>query len=430
MLGQTDTTPGSYPGIIDDLGRRARNAALQLATIPSETKNRALHGIANAIDAARQVILDANSEDLKSAKERGTSAAMLDRLRLDDARIAKMSAGVRHVATLPDPVGETLTQWTRDDGLEITKTAVPIGVIGIIYESRPNVTADAAVLCLKAGNATILRGGSEAFRTNRAIETAIQSGIVKAGLPGDSVQLVPFTDRQGVDLLAGADRYVDLLIPRGGRGLIEAVTKAARVPVIKHYDGICAAYIHAEADLKKAIALVLNGKTQRPGVCNALETLLVDASAAPKLLPPLADALLDAHVELRCDPRAADVLAPRPVRLADDTDFRTEFLDLIIAVKVVNDIDDAIDHINSHGSRHSDLIVTENADAANRFLAAIDSATVYWNASTRFTDGGEFGFGAEIGISTDKLHARGPMGLRELTSYKYLLRGNGQIRGC
>ncbi len=407
----------------------ARQAAHALACEPAGRKNEGLHAIANALEEGLEDLLKANARDLEAGQKRGLSKALLDRLRLDEKRIATMVEGVRQVAGLTDPVGRREREWRRADGLHIEKVRVPIGVIGIIYESRPNVTVDAAVLCLKAGNATILRGGSEAFESNQALGSRIRHGLERAGLPPHAIQLVPFTDREGVRLLAEATGEVDLLIPRGGKGLIDAVVAHARVPMIKHYDGVCVAFLHAAADPAKAAAVIHNGKVQRPGVCNALETLLIDRETPDVVLLEVVDRLLAAGVELRCDEVARARLGDRVTVPAEEEDFQTEFLDLIMAVKVVDGVEAAIRHINTFGSHHSDVILTENAAVAERFLQAVDSATVYWNASTRFTDGGEFGFGAEIGISTDRLHARGPMGLEELTTYKYLLRGNGQVRG-
>jgi glutamate-5-semialdehyde dehydrogenase len=358
----------------------------------------------------------------------GLNAAAIDRLRLTPERIGAMAKGVREVAVLPDPCGEIIREWTRPNGLKITKIRVPIGVVGIIYESRPNVTADAAVLCVKSGNACILRGGKEAIHSNSAIARALSAGAVNAGLSADVIQLVAFTDREGVRLLAQMDRYLDVIVPRGGHALIEAVVEHARMPVIKHYHGVCHVFVDREADLAMAENIVINAKCQRPGVCNALETLLVHRDVAEKFLPSVAQALRDKNVELRGDERTRAVLGDG-VKVATEADWTAEYLDLILSVRVVDSLEQAIDHIESYGSHHSDAIVTANDSAARKFLAAVDSAAVFWNASTRFSDGGEFGFGAEIGISTDKLHARGPMGLEELTTYKYLVSGAGQVRG-
>ena len=400
--------------------------------ISTEQKNAGLIAMADELKASEADILAANARDVEKARANGLSAAMLDRLTLNAKRLTAMADGVRQVAALPDPVGESIRDWTRPNGLHIQKKRVPIGVIGIIYESRPNVTADAAVLCAKTGNATILRGGSESIESNVAIAGALSRGGAKAGLPADAILLIPVTDREAVRHLCEMDQYLDCIVPRGGKGLIETVVRHARMPVIKHYDGICAMYVDAAADLAMAEALILNAKVQRPGVCNAIETVVVHSSILGKFTATAGRALLEKGVQLRCDDRAFSQLSTlnsQLVTLAKEEDFRTEFLDLILAVKVVNSPAEAIEHIETHGSHHSDCIITEDAAEAERFLAEVDSATVYWNASTRFTDGGEFGFGAEIGISTDKLHARGPMALEELTTYKYVLRGNGQVRG-
>lgn len=414
-----------------ELGRRARAASRALAQLSSEQKNGALLSMANELVARSEEILAANADDLARARSGDLGGAMLERLSLNPARVEAMAGGIRAVAALPDPVGEMIEQWTRPNGIRIFKVRVPIGVIGIIYESRPNVTSDAAVLCIKTGNATLLRGGSEAIRSNLAIAEALEAGGRKAGLPNDSIQLVPRTEREGVRLMAEMDRFVDLIIPRGGKALIEAVVSAARMPVIKHADGICIVYVDKEADLDMAVNIVTNAKTQRPGVCNAIETVLVAHSVAPAFLRKLGARLAEKNVELRADDTAFAELSAQGyerLRHAADEDWSTEFLDLILALRVVDSVDDAIAHIERFGSHHSDCIVTRDEATAERFLHQVDSATVYWNASTRFTDGGEFGFGAEIGISTDKLHARGPMGLEELTTYKYIIRGDGQVR--
>ena len=384
--------------------------------------------MADALEASGEDILAANGRDLAAAPGYGLNAAAVDRLKLDAARIRAMAEGVRQVASLPDPCGEIIRQWTRPNGITITKIRVPIGVVGIIYESRPNVTADAAVLCLKSGNACILRGGKEAIHSNTAIARALSAGAVKAGLPGEVIQLVPFTDREGVRLLAQMDRYLDVIVPRGGHALIEAVVEHARMPVIKHYHGVCHVYVDQAADLVMAEEIAVNAKCQRPGVCNAMETLLVHRDVAEKFLPAVADALRAKGVELRGDRRTSEVLGSG-VKAAMEEDWTTEYLDLILSIRVVDSLEAAIDHIEHYGSHHSDSIVTTDEAAARKFLAAVDSAAVFWNVSTRFSDGGEFGFGAEIGISTDKLHARGPMGLEELTTYKYLVTGDGQVRG-
>ena len=410
-----------------DLGRRAKAAARALARLSTTRKNAGLLAMADALDAHRDTILAANALDVDAARAAGLSGAMLDRLRLDEKRLAAMADGVRAVAALEDPVGETLRAWTRPNGLAIRKVRVPIGVVGIIYESRPNVTSDAAVLCTKTGNAAILRGGSEALRSNLAIADALRDGAARAELPADSILLVPRTDRDAVRHLAEMDRYVDMIVPRGGTALIETVVRHARMPVIKHYHGVCILYVDRAADLDMAERILLNAKCQRPGVCNAVETLLVHRDAADEFLPRAATALWKEGVEVHGD-RAVRGLLGQRVLPATEEDWTTEYLDLKLAVRVVGDLDEAVAHIEAYGSHHSDAIVTADEGAAERFLNEVDSATVYWNASTRFTDGGEFGFGAEIGISTDKLHARGPMALEELTTYKYVIRGTGQVR--
>ena len=418
---------------IHAIGAAARAASRLLATTSSERKNAALLAMAEQLLSHSDAILSANAIDLKAGEKNGLSPSMLDRLRLDANRLSSMAEGIRTAAALPDPVGKVLKEWTKDNGLVLSKISVPIGVIGIIYESRPNVTSDAAVLCLKAGNAVILRGGSEAIHSNKAIAMALQAGAAQAGLPEASIQLIPVTDREAVRILCEMDAYLDCIVPRGGKGLIETVVKHARMPVIKHYDGICAIYVDKEADLAMAGDIVVNAKCQRPGVCNAAETLLLHRDIAASFLAKEVKRLFDQGVELRCDKESISLLPDSLkntalVKAATEEDFRTEFLALILAVKVVDSLEEAITHIETHGSHHSDAIVTGNASTAEIFLQGVDSATVYWNASTRFTDGGEFGFGCEIGISTDKLHARGPMALEELTSYKYQIRGSGQVR--
>ncbi len=419
---------------IHELGRRARRASRLLARAATAQKNAALLAMADEMVAAQTAILAANAHDLAAAQANGLAAAMMDRLRIDEKRLRKMADDVRAVAALPDPVGRVLREWTHPNGMTHTKLSVPLGVIGIIYESRPNVTSDAASLCLKTGNAVILRGGSESLQSNLAIGAALSRGLAKVGLPADAIQLIPVADRAAVKFLCGMDEFVDLIMPRGGRGLIETVVSHARMPVIKHYDGICILYVDREADLAMAETIALNAKCQRPSVCNAIETVLVHREVAAQFFAKTGRALLERGVSLRVDDasRAAlgalDASSATKVTAAQPADYRTEFLDLILAVKVVGSLDEALEHIAANGSHHSDAIITANAATAERFLAEVDSATVYWNASTRFTDGGEFGFGAEIGISTDKLHARGPMGLEELTTYKYVMRGTGQVR--
>lgn len=421
---------------LDTIGKAARKASRFLATSTSAQKNKALTAMVSQIIQDEKEILRANEKDIAAATAAGLTLAMIDRLQLTPTRIATMAESIRVAAALPDPIGKILKEWRHPNGMKFEKITVPIGVIGIIYESRPNVTSDAAILCLKAGNACILRGGSEAFHSNMAIATSLQAGLKTAGLPATAIQLIPSTDREAVRLLCAMDESLDCIIPRGGKGLIETVVKHARMPVIKHDDGICAAYVDESADLAVAEKIILNGKCQRPSACNALETLLLHEAIAALFLKSAAQKLLEAGVTLRCD---AAILALIPgelqsrfakqIQQATPHDFATEFLSLVLAVKRVSSLEEAIDHIDAHGSHHSDLIITENKKQAEKFFSNVDSATVYWNASTRFTDGGEFGFGAEIGISTNKLHARGPMGLEELTSYKYLIHGTGQVRG-
>jgi glutamate-5-semialdehyde dehydrogenase len=407
---------------IHQMGQQARAAAHLLAQLSTDEKNAILREMATSIRSRVPALLAANALDLEAGKAKGLSSAMLDRLKLDETRIEAMALGIEQVATLPDPVGQVLDDWTRPNGIRIEQVRVPIGTIGIIYESRPNVTADAAVLCFKTGNATILRGGSEAIHSNRAIAEALST----ASTPPHAIQLIPFTDRESVAVLAGMDQWLDLIIPRGGKGLIETVVSLARMPVIKHYDGICHLYIDKSADITMAAKLAVDSKTQKPGVCNALETLLVHESIAATALPVIATALRAKGVELRGCGKTQALLSD--IIPATEEDWHTEYLDLILTIKVVSSQLQAITHINHYGSHHTDCIVTFDEIAAERFLREVDSACVFHNVSTRFADGGEFGFGAEIGISTDKLHARGPMGLRELTSYQYRVRGNGQTK--
>ncbi len=407
---------------IHQMGRQARSAAYKLAQLSTDEKNAILRKMAAAIRESVPQLLTANALDLAAGTEKGLSAAMLDRLMLDEKRIEAMAAGIEQVATLPDPVGQVMDAWERPNGIQIAQVRVPIGTIGIIYESRPNVTADAAVLCFKTGNATILRGGSEAIHSNRAIAAALG----QAGAPDHAIQLIPFTDRESVAVLAGMDKWLDLIIPRGGKGLIETVVSLARMPVIKHYDGICHLFVDKAADFNMAVKLTVDSKTQKCGVCNALETLLVHRDVAAGFLPQVAAALRVKNVELRgCEETRAVLTDILP---ATEEDWITEYLDLILSIKIVGSLDEAVSHINTYGSHHTDVIVTQDEPTAERFLREVDSACVFHNVSTRFADGGEFGFGAEIGISTDKLHARGPMGLRELTSYQYRVRGNGQTK--
>ena len=402
--------------------QNARSVKSDIARLSEEQKNNALNAMADALVAATDAILAANALDLEAAKET-ISSVMLDRLRLSTERIDGMAKGIREVAQLPDPVGLLLDEHTRADGLKIQKVSVPMGVIAIIYESRPNVTSDAAALALKSGNVCVLRGGKEAFRSANAIVTALRAGLVKVGIPENAINLVQDTSRSSATALMTANGYVDLLIPRGGAGLINACVRTATVPCIATGTGICHVYVEKTADLDMALKIVKNAKTSRPSVCNAEEVLLVDRAIAPAFLPMLREAL--SQVELRLDSEAAAHIAGTP---AGDADFDTEFLDYILAVKCVEDVNEAVRHIAAHSTGHSEAIITRDADAEAIFTACVDSAAVYVNASTRFTDGGEFGLGCEMGISTQKLHARGPMGLRELTTYKYIVHGNGHIR--
>jgi glutamate-5-semialdehyde dehydrogenase len=420
----------SLADLVTTLAQRARTASYALATAPSARKDVALAKLADLIDASQAEILLANERDLASPEATALSAAARDRLRLDPKRLQHLATSVREVVALPDPVGEILEDIHRPNGLKIRKIRVPIGVIGIIYEARPNVTVDCAVLCLKSGNAAILRGGKECFHTNTALAGLISTALAESGLPPDAVQLVPTTDRSALTTLLKLDHLIHCIIPRGGESLIRYVAENSTIPVIKHYKGVCFVYVDAAADLAMAEAITLNAKTSKPSVCNAAEQLLVHRDVAPTFLPTVARALVGRKVELRCDAASTAILntANVPTVPAAAEDYRTEFLDYIMAVRVVDSLDTAIATINRDSSNHSDAIVTADAAAAQRFLAEIDSATVYWNASTRFTDGFEFGYGAEIGISTDRLHARGPMGLRELCSYKFVIEGNGQVR--
>jgi len=412
-------------------GRRARVAARALARMSTESKNAGLLAMADQLCASAGTILHANDKDVEKATTDQLSLPIIDRLRLDEQRIQAMADGIRQVAVLEDPVGKVIAEWTRPNGLHISKVRVSIGVIGIIYESRPNVTSDAAVLCTKTGNAVILRGGSESIHSNIAIAEALRAGAGNAELPEDSILLISKTGRDAVQHMAQMDQYIDLIVPRGGRALIETVVRYARMPVIKHYVGVCIAYVDKEADLDMAVRIVVNAKTQRPGVCNAIESVLVHRDIAPHFFKRIAPILAGKKVQLRADPDSfhhLSALGYQPLQSACDQDWTTEYLDLILAARMVDSIEAAIAHVEKCGSHHSDVIITRDAARAEKFLNEVDSATVYWNASTRFTDGGEFGFGAEIGISTDKLHARGPMALEELTTYKYIIRGEGQIR--
>jgi glutamate-5-semialdehyde dehydrogenase len=424
----TRTVPQSVPEIMNVIGRAARAAALVLSIASTDQKNRALRAAAAALRARRHKILAANDRDMQGAAAKGLPPAMLDRLKLDEARVEAMARGLEDIEHLADPIGTVLAEWTRPNGMVIQRRRVPLGVIGIIYESRPNVTADAGALCLKSSNAVILRGGSESANSSAAIHACLDQGLIVAGLPGSCIQLVPTTDRAAVGyMLAEMVGDIDVIVPRGGKSLVARVRQEARVPVIGHLEGVCHVYVDRAADLQMAKDIVLNAKLRRTGVCGSAETLLVDRACAATHLAPLLRMLLDAGCEVRGDEASAGV--DERVRPATEQDWYTEYLDAIIAARVVDDVDAAIAHIRQYGSQHTDCIVTDDAAAAERFLARVDSAIVLHNASTQFADGGEFGMGAEIGISTDKFHARGPVGVEQLTSYKYLVRGSGQVRG-
>ena len=418
-----------------ELARRAKAASRELAKLTTAEKNACLLAMAQALEKNAVSIKEANALDMAAGAASGLSGAMLDRLKLDDKRITGMSKGLREVAALPDPVGRILDSRTRPNGLKLQKISTPIGVVVIIYESRPNVTADAASLCFKSGNATILRGGKEAIHSNQAIAKSMLAAA-KACLPSfpeGAIQVVPTTEREAIKELLSLTQYVDLCMPRGGEGLIRAVAECSKVPVIKHYKGVCHVYVDGDADLKMAEDIVMNAKVQRPAVCNAMETLLVDKAIAERFFPMVVPKLAEKKVELRCDAASRSILSRLEtsnlkLETAAEADWFTEYNDYIMNVRLVDGVTQAIEHINHYGSAHSDSIVTRNEKRANQFLAEVDSATVYWNASTRFTDGGEFGMGAEIGISTDKIGARGPMGLDELTTYKWIGIGSGQVR--
>lgn len=408
-----------------EVGRKARVAARVIASAPTALKNKALLAIAAELDKSRITLVAENQKDLNAGKANGLDAAMLDRLAVKPATIDSMIEGLRQVAALPDPCGEITDMSYRPSGIQVGKMRVPLGVVGIIYESRPNVTIDAASLCLKSGNAAILRGGSEAIHSNRAIATCLQAGLKAVGLPNDVVQVVETTDRAAVGELIAMPQFVDVIVPRGGKGLIERISNDAKVPVIKHLDGICHVYIDSKADLDKAFAISLNAKTHRYGVCNAMETLLVDEQVAAAILPRLAAAFTEKGVELRgCEKTRALISA----NAATDEDWATEYLAAVLSIKVVSGLDDAIDHITRYSSQHTEAIVTEDYTRARRFITEVDSSSVMVNASTRFADGFEYGLGAEIGISTDKIHARGPVGLEGLTSQKWIVFGDGHIR--
>ncbi|MTW20754.1 glutamate-5-semialdehyde dehydrogenase [Allochromatium palmeri] len=423
----TDPEIQDIQAYMTDLGQRARAASRQLARASTAAKNGALLAIAERLDTERAVITEANRRDLEAGAAKGLDAALLDRLELTPSRIDAMIEGVRQIAALPDPVGAITDLDYRPSGIQVGRMRVPLGVVGIIYESRPNVTADAAALCLKSGNATVLRGGSEAFESNQAIARCIQAGLASAGLPEDGVQVVATTDRAAVGAMITMPESIDVIIPRGGKGLIERISREARVPVIKHLDGICHVYIDEQADLDKAFAIAMNAKTQRYGTCNTMETLLVDAPVAETILPRLGAAYREKGVELRGCSRTCAIIADAIP--ATDEDWDTEYLAPILSIRVVDGLDAAMDHIARHSSAHTEAIVTEDYSRARRFLREVDSSSVMVNASTRFADGFEYGLGAEIGISTDKFHARGPVGLEGLTSLKFVVLGDGEVRG-
>ena len=413
--------------VLEEIGRHAAAAKYELQLLDSKRKNKALLAIADAFAKEAQAILTANAKDIEIGEQNGMHPGLLDRLRLDEKRIASMSEGLRQIAALPDPLGEVMEQFNRPNGLDIRKIRVPLGVIGIIYESRPNVTADAFGLCFKAGNVVILKGGSDAIHSNIAIAGIIRNTLKNEGIPANAVQLITDTDREATSAFMKLNQYVDVLIPRGGAGLIRAVVENSTIPVIETGTGNCHIYLDEDADVYKAIPIIVNAKTQRIGVCNACESLVVHENIREKILPLVGEALREKHVEMRGDEKIREVL---PDCLgAEEEDYGKEYLDYIISMKTVSSVEEAITHINKYSTGHSDAIITENKEHADKFLKGIDSACVYVNASTRFTDGFEFGFGAEIGISTQKLHARGPMGLKELTTYKYLVCGDGQVRG-
>ncbi|MEQ9448828.1 MAG: glutamate-5-semialdehyde dehydrogenase [Rhodospirillaceae bacterium] len=422
----TDLTQNDIAEQMAGLGRKARAAARALSAATAEQKNRALTEAAAAIRSTANELKTANAKDMKVAAEKKLSGAMLDRLELNDKRIEAMANGLEEIAALNDPVGEIIAAWSRPNGLKIERVRIPLGVVGVIYESRPNVTADAGGLCLKAGNACILRGGSESFHSSRAILAALQQGLRAAGLPDDAIQMVPTTDRAAVGEMLTMTKFIDVIIPRGGQTLTERVMRESRVPTLLHLVGLCHTYIHSAADPEKARAITVNAKLRRTGICGATETLLVDKAVAGKILPAILDDLVQAGCEVRGDAHVQK-LSPN-VKPASDADWDTEYLDSILSIRTVDDLDDAVAHIAAHGSEHTEAIITEDQDAAERFMNAINSAVVMHNASTQFADGGEFGMGAEIGIATGKLHARGPVGVEQLTTFKYKVRGDGQVR--
>jgi glutamate-5-semialdehyde dehydrogenase len=412
--------------LMNEIGRKAREAGRLLGHASTELKNKALLAAADALEKETPAILAANAKDVAGAEQNGLTAAQVDRLKLNESRVAAMAKGLREIAALADPVGQEMARWQRPNGLDIARVRVPLGVIGIIYESRPNVTADAGALCLKSGNAAILRGGSESFHSSHAILSCLQKGLVEAGLPEAAIQMIPTTDRAAVGVMLRLSEYIDVIVPRGGKSLVARCLEESRIPLFQHLDGNCHTYVHAKADLAMARQVLINAKLRRTGICGATETLLVDRAVLGSHLAPLVHDLLAAGCEVRGDGETMK-LDPKVVA-ASEEDWRTEYLDAIIAVKVVDGLDEAIAHIENYGSHHTDAIITADAKAAERFLAEVDSAIVVHNASTQFADGGEFGMGAEIGISTGRMHARGPVGVEQLTSFKYMLRGSGQVR--
>ena len=430
MSQQTGKLTTESPGVsemMDELGRRAREAASELALCPGSQRNQALQAAADSIRDSADAILDANRIDMEAAEKLGLSAPLLDRLALNPERLESMATGLETVVELPDPVGRVLAEWDRPNGLHIQRVAVPLGVIGIIYESRPNVTVDAAGLCTKSGNAAILRGGSESFQSNQALFRSLAEGLAAAGIPRAAIQMVPTTDRAAVGyLLSSMGDTIDVVVPRGGKSLIERVQAEARVPVIGHLEGICHVFLHESADEDMAREIVLNAKMRRTGICGAAETLLVDRKAASRLIPGVVDALIDAGCEVRGDEAVREIASE--AKTADEQDWHTEYLDAVISVRIIDGVEGAIEHIRLYGSGHTESIVAEDEVAVSKFLTDVDSAIVMHNASTQFADGGEFGMGAEIGIATGRIHARGPVGAEQLTSYKYVVRGNGQVR--
>ena len=426
-MSANETSSALIVDMMQPMGEAARRAAAALAMSSNDQRNRALQAAAAAIRNQSDAILAANAKDMQLGEERGLSTAMLDRLMLDADRIEGMAVGIETVAELHDPIGRILEEWDRPNGLVIQRVSVPLGVIGIIYESRPNVTADAAALCLKSGNTAILRGGSESYHSSRAIYACLRQGLTEAGIDADAVQMVPTTDRAAVGyMLSSMSKWIDVVVPRGGKSLIKRVQDEARVPVIGHLEGICHVYLHQAADTNMARDIVLNAKMRRTGICGAAETVLVDKAAAARLLPPVSEALLSAGCEIRGDDAVRSAISNSVA--ATEEDWSTEYLDAIVSIRVVSGIDEAIEHIARYGSGHTECIVTDESSAAERFFSDVDSAIVLQNASTQFADGGEFGMGAEIGIATGRVHARGPVGADQLTSYKYVVRGSGQVR--